>query len=56
MISNFLQVSIPLGMDNNLSISISLVVKHGADGFLLSLVESIYEIIKEEEAIACPKA
>ncbi|KAJ1389291.1 Amidase signature domain [Sesbania bispinosa] len=44
------QVSIPLGMYDNLPISISLVAKHGADEFLLSLVEAIYESIKEDGA------
>ncbi|KAJ1387450.1 Amidase signature domain [Sesbania bispinosa] len=42
------QISIPLGMYNNLPISISFVARHGADGFLLSLVESIYDNIKEQ--------
>ncbi|XP_058743445.1 amidase 1-like [Vicia villosa] len=41
------QISIPLGMYDNLPISISLVAKHGADGFLLSLVESICDSMKE---------
>ncbi|OIW13035.1 hypothetical protein TanjilG_17595 [Lupinus angustifolius] len=47
-LSGFCQVSIPLQMYNNLPISISLVARHGADGFLLHLVESLYEGIKEE--------
>ncbi|KAJ1433716.1 Amidase signature domain [Sesbania bispinosa] len=49
-VSGCCQVSIPLGMYNNLPISISLVARHGGDGFLLSLVEKLYEVIKEEEA------
>ncbi|CAL0320982.1 unnamed protein product [Lupinus luteus] len=48
-VSGFCQVNIPLKMYNNLPISISLVARHGADGFLLQLVESIYDKIKEEE-------
>lgn len=50
-----LQVNIPLPMYNNLPISISLVARHGADVFLLHLVESFYDSIKEEEA-AWPRA
>ncbi|CAL0316576.1 unnamed protein product [Lupinus luteus] len=46
--SGFCQVSIPLQMYNNLPISISLVARDSADGFLLRLVESLYEVIKEE--------
>ncbi|KAF7805130.1 Amidase 1 [Senna tora] len=51
-VSGFCQVNIPLGMHNDLPISISLVATHGADGFLLNLVERLYDIIKEEVA-AC---
>ncbi|XP_014513285.1 amidase 1 [Vigna radiata var. radiata] len=46
-VSGFCQVSIPLGMYNNLPLSISLVARHGADKFLLHLVESLYASIKE---------
>ncbi|KAK7277914.1 hypothetical protein RJT34_22933 [Clitoria ternatea] len=46
-VSGFCQVSIPLGMYNNLPLSISLVARHGADKFLLHLVESLYGSIKE---------
>ncbi|BAT95040.1 Amidase 1 [Vigna angularis] len=46
-VSGFCQVSIPLGMYNNLPLSISLVARHGADKFLLNLVESLYASIKE---------
>lgn len=35
------QVSIPLGLHENLPVSVSLVAKHGSDGFLLSLVDSL---------------
>lgn len=44
---HFLQVSIPLGMYNDLPISVSLVARNGADGFLLHLVESIYDNIEK---------
>ncbi|TKY52205.1 Amidase 1 [Spatholobus suberectus] len=46
-VSGFCQVSIPLGMYNNLPLSISLLARHGADRFLLHLVESLYDSIKE---------
>ncbi|KAK7316157.1 hypothetical protein VNO77_34937 [Canavalia gladiata] len=49
-VSGCCQVSIPLGMHKKLPISISLLAKHGADEFLLSLVENMYDNIKEEEA------
>ncbi|XP_068492896.1 amidase 1 isoform X4 [Phaseolus vulgaris] len=49
-VSGFCQVSIPLGMYNNLPLSISLVARHGADRFLLHLVESLYASIKEQKA------
>jgi Asp-tRNA(Asn)/Glu-tRNA(Gln) amidotransferase A subunit family amidase len=41
-VSGFCQVSIPLGLYNDLPVSVSLVAKNGADEFLLHLVESIY--------------
>jgi len=44
---NTLQVSIPLGMYNDLPVSVSLVAKNGADEFLLHLVESIYDNIEK---------
>ncbi|ESQ35978.1 hypothetical protein EUTSA_v10007679mg [Eutrema salsugineum] len=40
-VSGFCQVSIPLGLHENLPVSVSLVAKHGSDGFLLSLVDSL---------------
>ncbi|RDX82585.1 Amidase 1, partial [Mucuna pruriens] len=46
-VSGFCQVSIPLGMYDNLPLSISLLARHGADRFLLHLVESLYDSIKE---------
>ncbi|KAL2325494.1 hypothetical protein Fmac_024552 [Flemingia macrophylla] len=45
-VSGFCQVSIPLGMYNGLPVSISLLARHGADRFLLHLVESLYDSIK----------
>lgn len=48
MISLYLQVSIPLGLYDNLPVSISLLAKHGSDGFLLNLVETLYDSLKEE--------
>jgi amidase len=44
-------VSIPLGLYDNLPVSISLLAKHGSDGFLLNLVETLYDILKEEVGI-----
>lgn len=44
----YLQVSIPLGMYDNLPVSVSLVAKHGSDGFLLNLVETLHDTLKEE--------
>ena len=39
---------IPLGEYDNLPISISLLAKHGSDEFLLNLVETLYDTLKEE--------
>ncbi|CAN0914284.1 Amidase 1 [Linum grandiflorum] len=46
-VSGFCQVSIPLGMHEDLPVSISLLAKHGQDGFLLDVVQNLYETIKE---------
>uniref|UniRef100_A0A7N2R0N4 Amidase domain-containing protein n=1 Tax=Quercus lobata TaxID=97700 RepID=A0A7N2R0N4_QUELO len=51
-VSGFCQVSIPLGLYDNLPVAISLLAKHGSDGFLLNLVESLYKNIQEEVGIA----
>ncbi|XP_043726263.1 amidase 1-like [Telopea speciosissima] len=51
-VSGFCQVSIPLGMYDNLPVSVSLVAKHGADGFLLNLVENLHGSLKEQIEIA----
>ncbi|KAF7112649.1 hypothetical protein RHSIM_RhsimUnG0207700 [Rhododendron simsii] len=47
-----LGVSIPLGTYDNLPVSISLLAKHGSDGFLLNLVETLYGTLKEQIDIA----
>ncbi|KAM3752720.1 hypothetical protein ACB098_03G040800 [Castanea mollissima] len=49
--SGFCQVSIPLGLYDNLPVSISLLATHGSDGFLLNLVETLYDTLKEEVGI-----
>ncbi|XP_004495736.1 amidase 1 [Cicer arietinum] len=46
-VSGFCQVNIPLGMYNDLPVSVSLVARNGADGFLLHLVENIYDNIEK---------
>ncbi|KAI3863970.1 hypothetical protein MKW98_031562 [Papaver atlanticum] len=51
-VSGFCQVSLPLGKYDNLPVSISLIAKHGADGFLLSLVETLYGTLQEQVEIA----
>ncbi|XP_056166297.1 amidase 1-like isoform X1 [Syzygium oleosum] len=51
-VSGFCQVSIPMGLHDNLPISISLLAKCGADGFLLDLVETMYKSLKEQAEIA----
>ncbi|XP_043719848.1 amidase 1-like [Telopea speciosissima] len=50
--SGFCQVSIPLGMHDNLPVAVSLLAKHGADGFLLNLVEALDGSLKEQIEIA----
>jgi amidase len=45
-------VSIPLGLYDNLPVAISLLAKRGSDGFLLNLVETLYDTLKEEIVIA----
>lgn len=51
-VSGFCQVSIPLGKYEGLPVSVSLMAKHGSDGFLLNLVEAIYDTLKEQVEIA----
>ncbi|KAJ4957140.1 hypothetical protein NE237_013923 [Protea cynaroides] len=50
--AGFCQVSIPLGTYDNLPVSVSLVAKHGADSFLLNLVEQLHGSLKEQIEIA----
>ncbi|GAB2272662.1 Amidase 1 [Dionaea muscipula] len=40
-VSGVCQVSIPLGLHENLPVVVSLLAKHGADRFLLNIVESL---------------
>lgn len=46
-VSGFCQVSIPLGIQDNLPMSVSLLAKHGSDWFLLNVVEAIHNVLKE---------
>ncbi|TXG65550.1 hypothetical protein EZV62_006825 [Acer yangbiense] len=56
-VSGFCQVSVPLGLYDNLPVAVSLLAKHGSDGFLLNLVETLHNTIKNEietaEKISC---
>ncbi|WCJ43173.1 Glutamyl-tRNA(Gln) amidotransferase subunit A [Euphorbia peplus] len=47
-VSGFCQVSIPLGMYDDLPVAVSLIAKHGSDGFLLNIVETLYETLQEQ--------
>ncbi|KAK3006122.1 hypothetical protein RJ639_015501 [Escallonia herrerae] len=51
-VSGFCQVSIPLGMYDNLPVAVSLLAKHGSDGFLLNVVETLSGTLKEQLEIA----
>lgn len=51
-VSGFCQVCIPLGMYDNLPVSVSLLAKHGSDGFLLNLVEILHDTLNEQIEIA----
>ncbi|RVX18853.1 Amidase 1 [Vitis vinifera] len=51
-VSGFCQVSIPLGLYDNLPVAVSLLAKHGSDGFLLNLVQTLYGSIKEQVEVA----
>ncbi|XP_058084006.1 amidase 1 [Magnolia sinica] len=50
--SGFCQVTIPLGMYNNLPVAVSLIARHGSDRFLLNLVQTLYGALKEQVEIA----
>ena len=41
-------MSIPLGMHDGVPVSVSLVARHGADRFLISVAQELYETLKEE--------
>jgi len=47
-LSGFCQLSIPLGMHDGVPVSVSLVARHGADRFLISVAQELYETLKEE--------
>ncbi|CAH1436808.1 unnamed protein product [Lactuca virosa] len=51
-VSGFCQVTIPLGKYEDLPVSVSMLANHGSDGFLLNLVETIYDTLKEQVSIA----
>ncbi|KAM7280426.1 hypothetical protein ACFE04_007560 [Oxalis oulophora] len=51
-VSGFCQVTIPLGLHDDLPVSISLLSKHGSDGFLLNVVETLYDTLKEQNSLA----
>ncbi|KAF3663059.1 Amidase 1 [Capsicum annuum] len=46
-VSGFCQVSIPLGIQDNLPISVSLLANHGSDWLLLNVVEAIHNVLQE---------
>lgn len=51
-VSGFCQVSIPLGVYDDLPIAVSLLAKHGSDGFLLTFVENLHKTIKEQPTLS----
>ncbi|XP_068659997.1 amidase 1 [Aristolochia californica] len=51
-VSGLCQVSIPLGMYNNLPVAISLVAGHGMDRFLLNVMKTLYDTLKEQSILA----
>ncbi|KAI3747403.1 hypothetical protein L6452_09859 [Arctium lappa] len=51
-VSGLCQVTIPLGKYDGLPVAVSLLAKHGSDGFLLSLVETLYGTLKQEVEMA----
>eukprot|EP00262_Sarcandra_glabra_P014165 TRINITY_DN407_c0_g1_i1.p1 TRINITY_DN407_c0_g1~~TRINITY_DN407_c0_g1_i1.p1 ORF type:complete len:387 (+),score=50.72 TRINITY_DN407_c0_g1_i1:41-1201(+) len=50
--SGFCQVSIPLGMHDNLPVAVSLLARHGSDHLLLNLVQTLYGTLQEQVGIA----
>lgn len=51
-VSGFCQASIPLGVYDNLPVAVSLLARHGSDGFLLNVVETLYGTLKEQVEIS----
>ncbi|KAL8147594.1 amidase 1-like [Apium graveolens] len=51
-VSGFCQVSIPLGMYDNLPVSVSLLARNGRDKFLLDVAETLYGSLKEQVQMA----
>ncbi|XP_072959992.1 amidase 1 isoform X2 [Typha angustifolia] len=49
--SGFCQINVPLGIHNNLPVSVSLLAKHGADHFLLNVAHQLYDTLKEQASI-----
>ncbi|MQL93195.1 hypothetical protein Taro_025827 [Colocasia esculenta] len=47
--SGVCQVTVPLGMDENLPMSISLLARHGADLSLLGLVQMLYSNLRDKQ-------
>ncbi|XP_059296588.1 amidase 1 [Lycium ferocissimum] len=47
-VSGFCQVNIPLGVQDKLPLSVSLIANHGSDLFLLNVVEAIHNVLKEQ--------
>ncbi|KAF8762182.1 hypothetical protein HU200_009730 [Digitaria exilis] len=47
-LSGFCQLTIPLGVREGVPVSVSLVARHGADRFLISVAQELYETLKEE--------
>ncbi|XP_020598017.1 amidase 1-like [Phalaenopsis equestris] len=48
--SGFCQIPVPLGMQDGLPVSVSLLARDGADFFLLHLVQAFYQTVKERAA------
>ncbi|CAI9102253.1 OLC1v1000494C1 [Oldenlandia corymbosa var. corymbosa] len=47
-VSGFCQVSIPLGVYEDLPVAISLMAKKGSDGLLLDVVDTMFSTLKEQ--------
>lgn len=44
----YLQINIPLGIHDNLPVSVSLLARNGADHFLLKFGQKLYGALREE--------